>query len=125
MSTKVTEQLGRATQNTSPDIILELEMTVSTPQNRFLANRSNKAQFIGHVRTKLENVGVVCSQSPADVDHMSSNTSLTAAKLLDKPVVLVGNNTHLLVMLIDKAIFYGYIHVHAIYPPSPYNILHS
>ena len=51
MSTKVTEQQGRAIQNTSPDIILELEMTVSTPQNRFLANRSNKAQFIGHVRT--------------------------------------------------------------------------
>ena len=55
--------------------------------------------------TKLENVGVVCSQSPTDADHMSGNTALTAAKLLDKPVVLVGNDTDLLVMLIDKAIF--------------------
>ena len=52
-------------------------MAVSTSQN--LANRRNKARFIGHVMTKLENVGVVCSQSPADADHMCSNTSLTAA----------------------------------------------
>ena len=35
MSTKVTEQQGMATQNTSPDIIFELDMPVSTPQNRF------------------------------------------------------------------------------------------
>ena len=105
MSTKITEQYRRATQNTSPDIIFELNMTVFTPQNCFQANGRNKAQFIGHVMTKLENVGVVCSQSLADADHMSSNTALTAAELLDKPVVLVGNDTDLLVMLIDKAIF--------------------
>ena len=54
--------------------------------------------------TKLENVGVVCSQNPADADHMISNTALTAARLLDKSVVLVGNDTDLLVMLIAKAI---------------------
>ena len=83
MSTKVTERQQRATQNISPDIIFELDMTVSTPQNRFLANRRNKARFIGHVLTKLDNVGVVWSQSLADTDHMSSNTSLTAATLLD------------------------------------------
>ena len=41
MSTKVAEQQRRATQNTSPDIIFELDMTVSTLQNRFLANRRN------------------------------------------------------------------------------------
>ena len=105
MATKVTEQQRRATQNTSHDIIFELDMTLSTPQNRFLANRRNKARFFGHVMTKLENFGVVCSQSPVDADHMSSNTALTATKLLDKPVVLVGNETDLLVMLIDKAIF--------------------
>ena len=116
MSHKVTEQQRRATENTSPDIILELDMTVYTPQNRFLANRRNNARFIRHVMTKLENVGVVCSQSPADADHMSSNTALTAAKLLDKPVVLVGNYTDLLVMLIDKQFFFhGYIQ--AIYAP--------
>ena len=34
-------------------------MTVSTPQNRFLATPRNKARFIGPVMTKLENVGVV------------------------------------------------------------------
>ena len=124
MSHKVTEQQRRATENTSPDIILELDMTVYTPQNRFLANRRNNARFIRHVMTKLENVGVVCSQSPADADHMSSNTALTAAKLLDKPVVLVGNYTDLLVMLIDKQVFFMDIYMQFM-PPSPCNILHS
>ena len=61
--------------------------------------------------TKLENVGVVCSQSPTDADHMISNTALTTAKLLDKPVVLVGNDTDLLVMLIDKTITLIDIHM--------------
>ena len=103
MSTKVTEQQQRDTHNTYPDIIFELDMTVSTPQNRFLANRRNKARFIGHVMTKLENVGVVCS--PADADHMINNTSLTVAKPFDKPVVLGDHDTDLLVMLIDKPIF--------------------
>ena len=104
MSTEVAEQQRRATQNISPDSIFELDMTVSTPHNRCLANRRNKAQFIGHVMTGLENVGVVCSKGPTDADHMISNTALTAAKLLDKSVVLAGNDTDLLVMLIYKAI---------------------
>ena len=43
MSTKVAEQQRRATQNTSPDSIFELDMTVSTPHNRFLANRRHRA----------------------------------------------------------------------------------
>ena len=79
-------------------------MTVSTPQNRFLANRRNKARFIGHVMTKLENVEVVCSHV-ADADHMSSITALTAAKLFDIPVGLVSNVTDLLVVLIDRQLF--------------------
>ena len=75
--------------------------------------------FIGHVMTKLENVGLVCSQSPADADHMISNTALAAAKLLDKPIVLAGNDTDLLVMLIDKAIPLVYIYMQfSLHPPT-------
>ena len=54
ISTKVADQQRRATQKTSPDIIFELDMTVSTHQNRFLTNRRKKARFIGHLMTKLE-----------------------------------------------------------------------
>ena len=64
---------------------------------------------------------VVCSQSPADADHMSSNTVLSAAKLLDKPVVLVDNDTDFLVMLIDKAIFLMDIYMQfSPHPPTIY-----
>ena len=99
-------------------------MTIFTPQNRFLANRRNKGRFIGHEITKLENVGVVCSQGPADADHMIINTALTAGKLLDKPIVLIGSDTDLLVMLIYKAIPLMDIYMQfSLY--SPYYILHS
>ena len=73
--------------------------------------------------TKLENVGVVCSQRPTDAEHMISNKALIAAKLLDKPVVFVGNDTDLLVMLIDKTI--PLIDIYMQFSLHPYYVLHS
>ncbi|KAL8610599.1 hypothetical protein ACOMHN_006318 [Nucella lapillus] len=103
MSTKVAEQQRRAIKNVSPDILFELDMSVTTHQNLFLANRRNKARLITKLMPKLESSDVTCSQSPADADYLISNTALTSANLLDRPVVLVGTDTDLLVMLVDKA----------------------
>ena len=104
MSTKVAEQQRRATQHMSPDILLEPEMVASTPQNQFLGNRHNKARFIARLVATLDNAGISCSQSTGDADHLISSTALTAAHIMDRPVILVGNDTDLLVMLVDKAI---------------------
>ncbi|KAL8606327.1 hypothetical protein ACOMHN_050807 [Nucella lapillus] len=103
MSTKVAEQQRRAIKNVSPDILFELDMSVTTHQNLFLANHRNKARLITKLMPKLESSDVTCSQSPADADYLISNTALTSANLLDRPVVLVGTDTDLLVMLVDKA----------------------
>ena len=51
---------------------------------------------------QLNKNNVLCSQSRADVDHMIAHTALHSAALLDRTIVLVGNDTDLLVMLIDK-----------------------
>lgn len=103
MSTKVTEQRRRTVQNVSPDIIFELDMKVSTSQSLFLNNRQNKARLITMLMVKMENSGVLCSQAPADADYLISNTALASATVQDRPVILVGNDTDLLVMLVDKA----------------------
>ena len=103
MSTKVAEQQRRAIKKVSPDILFELDMLVTTPQNLFLANRRNKARLITKLMPKPESSDVKSSQSPADADYLISNTALTSANLLDRPVILVGTDTDLLVMLVDKA----------------------
>ena len=64
MSTKIIEQQRRATQSSSPDIIFELDLTVSTHQNRFLANRRNTSRFIGHTMTKLKMLGSYVASVP-------------------------------------------------------------
>ena len=104
MSTKVAEQQRRATQHTSPDILFEPEMVASTPQNQFLGNRHNKATLITRLKSTLENAGISCSQSTADADHLISSTALTAAHIMDRPVILMGTDPDLLVMLVHKAI---------------------
>ena len=45
---------------------------------------------------------VLCSQSRAYADHMIAHIALHSAALLDRTIILVGNDTDLLVMLIDK-----------------------
>ena len=94
----------RATQNASPDILFEPDMLASTPQSLFLGNRGNKARLISHKMTKMEVAGISCSQSRADAAHQICTTALTAAHIIQRPVVLVGTDTDLLVMLIDAAL---------------------
>ena len=51
---------------------------------------------------QLNKNNVLCSQSRADADHMIAHTVLHSAALLDRTIILLGNDTDLLVMLIDK-----------------------
>ena len=46
----------------------------------------------------LTSVGVTCCQSQADTDYLISQTVLTNAENMESDVVLVGNDTDLLVM---------------------------
>ena len=78
-------------------------MVASNPQNQFLGNR-HKARFIARLVATLENAGISCSQRTGDANHLISSTALTAAHIMDRPVILVGKDTDLLVMLVDKAI---------------------
>lgn len=52
---------------------------------------------------ELTTLGVTCLQSQADADFLISDTAVEHAVSTDRPVILVGKDTDLLVMLLDRA----------------------
>ena len=83
-------------------VVFSPDTVVKTKQTDFLSNRSNKARLIKELMNQLNKNNVLCSQNRADADHMIAHTALHSAALLDRTIILVGNDTALLVMLIDK-----------------------
>ena len=99
-STKGFEQRRRAAQATSGGILFELDMKANTPKKFFLANSKNKSRLISRLMAELDEVGISCKQHKADADHLIVSTAITIATTTTKPVVVVGTNTDLLVMLV-------------------------
>ncbi|MES9880176.1 MAG: hypothetical protein ABW185_04765 [Sedimenticola sp.] len=104
MSTNVVEQNRRSLrQTTSADIVVDLHRPISTDQRSFLANRTNKSALIELVKEKLTAEGVVCLQAAADADYLLTSTTVNYAEVHDtRSVALVGTDTDLLVMLVDR-----------------------
>lgn len=53
--------------------------------------------------TFLTTAGVTCLQSQADADFLICNSAIEAADGSDRLVILVGKDTDLLVMVLDRA----------------------
>lgn len=101
MSTKVAEQNRRGDPNASADVIFDETTSVTNSRQSILANRNNKARIISKVMEGLRAECVRCCQSVADADYLIANTTIVQADNMQRPVVLVGNDTDLLVMLIN------------------------
>lgn len=103
-STKSYEQDRRVSDNMAPDIVFSRDTGLSRyRQKEFLNNRHNKREFISLLKTKFQAAGIPCFQSEGDADYLTVSTSLTIADNVDIPVVLVGTDTDLLVMLVTNA----------------------
>ncbi|KAK3894781.1 hypothetical protein Pcinc_001503 [Petrolisthes cinctipes] len=101
-STKAAEQLRRAKKSTSSDILFDQNMKTTTTQAAFLANNHNNERLIEMLSGLLNEAGIQMKQAQADTDALIVSTalSLTAS---GKPVVVVGTDTDLLVMLVTLA----------------------
>ena len=121
MSTKFAEQCRRtAGKNVSPEILFEIDMPVVCNQSSFLGNHKNKARLISALMNSLTCLGVQCKQSQADADFLICNSAIELANGCDRPVILVGKDTDLLVMLIVRScpnLYMQYAH-NAIYSIS-------
>ena len=120
-STKAAEQQRRATQSISADILFECDMKTITTQKAFLANSKNKARLIVKLTTELRHAGVIVKQDTADADHLIVSTAMTLAQTERKPVVVVGTDTDLLVMLVSQCSSDMDIHM-LCHQPSPFTI---
>ena len=76
-------------------------MKTTITQKAVLANGKNKARLIDKLRTELQHAGVLVKQDPADADPLIVSTALTLAQTERKPVVVVGTDIDLLVMVIS------------------------
>ena len=72
-------------------------------QKSFLNNRRNKTEFISLPQTQFHIAGIACSQSQGDADYLTASIALAIADNADIPVVLVGTDTDLLVLLVANA----------------------
>ena len=100
---KAAEQQRRATQSISAGNLFECDMKTTTTQKAFLTNSKNKARLIVKLTTELQHAGVIVKQDAADADHLIVSTALTLAQTERKPVVVVGTDTDVLVILISQS----------------------
>jgi len=102
-STKVIEHRMRAQRCTSNDVIFDDNTPTATSQAAFLANSHNKNRLIQAVGEKMPMFGIRVKQAEADADTLIISTALHVAESAEVPVVVIGTDTNLLVMLVARA----------------------
>jgi hypothetical protein len=101
-STKSAEQKRRATKSSSRDIMFDESMQTVTTQSAFLSNDGNKTRLISMLVHKFNDKFIRTRQAAADADRLIVETALSESGQ-SRPVVVIGTDTDLLVMLISLA----------------------
>ena len=100
LSTKSVEHARRASKKVSASILMDGSMPTTTSQADFLGNVKKKGRLIKLLTHHLMNAGIDVQQARSDADSMIISSALNVS---DKPTVVVGTDTDLLVALIARA----------------------
>ena len=84
-----------------PAGLFDPEMLVTLKKDEFFSNQVNKQKFINLLSKNLEHAGYSTRHAKGDADVMIVDTAITKAR--DQTTVLVGEDTDLLVLLLDHA----------------------
>lgn len=96
--------MPRSRKNTSANIQISPNLPTTVKQSDFLGNAPNKKQRISSLTDLLQAEGLQVKQAKADADSLTAFTAIqTAQNNTDNPVVVVGTDTDLLVMLMAHA----------------------
>jgi hypothetical protein len=100
-STKDHEHMRRSLKSVSkcPDVRLDEQSPVIFEQHAFLANNTNKDNFIQLLMSHLDHEGCRTIQSEGDADIDIVKEALTMASKQQGPIAVVGDDTDLLVLL--------------------------
>lgn len=101
-TTKNEEQIRRASQKTSSEILFDKTTRCSDSKENFLGNKKNKKKLLQAVSQEMQRRGVTTHQAEEDADYDIVNVALQMATE-NKEVVVVGTDTDLLVMLVALA----------------------
>src|SRR6218665_2975989 len=101
-STKAAEQQRQASKGVSRDLSFEEQMKAVSTQASFLANAASKSRLIGMIIKKFQHHRINTKQADADADSLIASTGLTLAKSEKKPVVIIGTDSDLLVIIVSQ-----------------------
>ena len=96
-STKSMTHQRRSAGKTSATVTFSDGMKVTLKKDAFLSNTENKKRFITMLRRFLQEVGCHTIQAEGDADVLIVKTAVESAT--ERPTVLVGNDTDLIVLL--------------------------
>ena len=95
---KQSERHRRAKFSTSAEVHFTENMPLRISQEKFLANSKNKNNIIKMLRRKLMENGIQSTQCAADADRTIVTTAIDIAKNTQKKVVIVAEDTDILVL---------------------------
>ena len=104
-STKVSEQHLRAKKGASKDILFGADMISVIPQDSFLKNNTNKTRFMKLLIQESGKHDISAIQAKPDAYYLIVSTILEKSSESENPVILIGNDTDLLVMLVSHSSF--------------------
>ena len=99
LTTKATERSRRAKQKASADVHFNETMILKVNQENFLLNSKNKMNIIKMLRNKLAEVEIDSMQCVADADRTIVTKALEIAEDVNKKVVVVTEDTDVLVLV--------------------------
>ena len=101
-SLKLSEQNRRSSRNTSANIDISPSMIPTVPQSNFLGNRRNKNRFISLLGNYLSKYQYEIKYAPSDADTLIVETALQFINSSFHHVFVIGNDTDILAILIDR-----------------------
>ena len=99
LTTKASERNRRDKHKASADVYFNENMSLKISQEKFLSNTKNKNNIIKMLQNKLTNAGIHSKQCKADADRTIVTTAIEIAKTSDRTVVVVSEDTDVLVLV--------------------------
>ena len=100
--TKTATRNVRASKYASKQITFDLDMKPVREQGEFLGTESNKICFISKFKEFLEDCDIKVKEATGDADYLIVSTTLEAAAETSESVIVVGNDTDLQCMLVER-----------------------
>lgn len=117
LTIKSAERNRRAKSKASRDIKFNESMPLTISQEKFLLNSKNKNNLIKLLKNKFSEVGIVSRQCDGDADRTIVTTAIELAQNLNRKVVIVAEDTDVLVLL--TALTPNNLHIFFLKPGRP------